>query len=99
MEDLIYCQQDIPREQLRYGFRSSAATGCGWIATYNALHILKDHADPEELIRYYNYTGTNQISSLTQKYIDAFQYIDHKYEALFSKLSDMQKKEKTNNEL
>lgn len=53
---------------------------------------------PEELIRYYNYTGTNQISSLTQKYIDAFQYIDHKYEALFSKLSDMQKKEKTNNE-
>lgn len=53
MEDLIYCQQDIPREQLRYGFRSSAATGCGWIATYNALHILKDHADPEELIRFY----------------------------------------------
>lgn len=53
MEDLIYCQQDIPKEQWRYGLRSSAATGCGWIATYNALHLLGQHAQPEELIRYY----------------------------------------------
>ena len=53
MEDLIYCQQDIPKEQWRYGLRSSAATGCGWIATYNALRLLGQHAQPEELIRYY----------------------------------------------
>ena len=53
MDDLIYCQQDIPKEQWRYGLRSSAATGCGWIATYNALHLLGQHAQPEELIRYY----------------------------------------------
>ena len=53
MEDLIFCQRDIPKEQWRYGFRTSAATGCGWIATYNALHLLGDHAQPEELIRYY----------------------------------------------
>ena len=51
MEDLIYCQRDIPKEQWKYGFRTSAATGCGWIATYNALRLLGDHADPEELIR------------------------------------------------
>ena len=53
MEDLIYCQRDIPKEQWRYGFRSSAATGCGWIATYNALRLLGRPAEPEELIRYY----------------------------------------------
>ena len=51
MEKLIFCQRDIPKEQWRYGFRSSAATGCGWIAAYNALHILGDHGEPEELIR------------------------------------------------
>ena len=53
MKDFIYCQQDIPKARWRYGFRSSAATGCGWIATYNALHLLGEHAQPEELIRFY----------------------------------------------
>ena len=53
MDELIYCQQDIPKEQWRYGLRSSAATGCGWIATYNALHLMGQHAQPEELIRDY----------------------------------------------
>ena len=53
MKDLIYCQNDIPKEQWRYGFRSSAATGCGWIATYNALRLLGYRAEPEKLIRMY----------------------------------------------
>ena len=53
MDDLIYNQNDIPREQWRYGFRSSAATGCGWIATYNALRLMGYRTDPEELIRWY----------------------------------------------
>lgn len=53
MGDLIYCQRDIPKEQWRYGFRTSAATGCGWIATYNALQLLGREADPETLIRFY----------------------------------------------
>jgi len=53
MDDLIYNQTKIPRDQWRYGFRTSAATGCGWIATYNALRLLDYNADPEELIRYY----------------------------------------------
>jgi len=53
MKDLIYCQQDVPKDQWRYGFRTTAATGCGWIATYNALHILGTEAEPEELIRYF----------------------------------------------
>ena len=53
MEDLIFNQQDIPKSQWRYGFRSSSATGCGWIATYNALHLMGYKAKPEELIRCY----------------------------------------------
>lgn len=55
MDDLIYCQRDIPKEQWRYGFRTSAATGCGWIATYNALRLLGEAAEPEELIRFYQH--------------------------------------------
>jgi len=55
MEDFIYNQNDIPKAQWRYGLRSSAATGCGWIATYNALRLLGYRAKPEELIRYYEW--------------------------------------------
>ena len=55
MDDLIYNQNDIPKEQWRYGFRSSAATGCGWIATYNALRLIGYKAQPEQLIRYYEH--------------------------------------------
>ena len=53
MDDLIYNQTKIPKDQWRYGFRTSAATGCGWIATYNALRLMNYRAQPEELIRYY----------------------------------------------
>lgn len=53
MEDLIYNQTRIPKEQWRYGFRSSAATGCGWIAVYNALRLMGYRAKPEGLIRYF----------------------------------------------
>ena len=51
--DLIYNQRDIPKDKWRYGFRSSAAVGCGWIATHNALQILGYRAKIEDLIRYY----------------------------------------------
>ena len=53
MDDLIYNQTKIPKEQWRYGLRSSAATGCGWIATYNALRLMGYRPKQEELIRYY----------------------------------------------
>ena len=53
MNDLIYNQQDIPKEKWRYGFRSSAAVGCGWIATHNALRLMEYRTDIDELIRYY----------------------------------------------
>ena len=53
MNDLIYNQNDIPKRQWRYGFRSSAATGCGWIAVYNALRLMNYRAEPERLIRYF----------------------------------------------
>lgn len=53
MDDLIYNQREIPKKQWRYGFRSSAATGCGWIATHNALRLMHYRAKPEDLIRYY----------------------------------------------
>ena len=53
MEEMIFNQDTIPKKQWRYGLRSSAATGCGWIATYNALRLLGYEAQPEELIRHY----------------------------------------------
>jgi len=53
MDDLIYNQTRIPKDQWRYGFRSSAATGCGWIAVYNALRLMGYRAEPEKLIRYF----------------------------------------------
>ncbi len=55
MKDFIYNQTRIPKDQWRYGLRSSAATGCGWIAVYNALKLLGYRAEPEELIRYFTW--------------------------------------------
>lgn len=55
MGELIYNQTEIPREQYRYGLRASAAVGCGWIATYNALLLLGHTTDIEALIRYYEW--------------------------------------------
>lgn len=55
MKELIYNQRNIPKEQWRYGFRSSAAVGCGWIATHNALRLMNYETDIGELIRYYEW--------------------------------------------
>lgn len=51
MDKLIYCQRDIPKEQWKYGIRPSAQTGCGWIASYNALRILGEDVTPEQVLR------------------------------------------------
>ena len=51
MDKLIYAQRQIPKEQWKYGLRSSAATGCGWIASYNALRILGEDVTPEEILQ------------------------------------------------
>ena len=53
MKDFIYCQRDIPKDKWRYGLRSSAATGCGWIATHNALKLMGYTSNPEKLIEYF----------------------------------------------
>ena len=53
MNDMIRNQHEIPKDQWRYGFRASAATGCGWIAVYNALRLMNYRAKPEDLIRYF----------------------------------------------
>ena len=55
MDGLIYNQRNIPKDKWRYGLRSSAATGCGWIATYNALRLLGYQTSIDELIRYYEW--------------------------------------------
>ena len=55
MKDLIYNQREIPKEKWRYGLRSSAAVGCGWIATHNALRLMGYRTDIEKLIRYYEW--------------------------------------------
>lgn len=52
MNDYIYNQKDIPRKQWRYGFRSSAATGCGWIAIHNALLHMGQPRDIGLIIRH-----------------------------------------------
>lgn len=51
MQELIYNQTRIPKKQWRYGLRSSAAVGCGWVALYNALCLLGREPEPEKLIR------------------------------------------------
>lgn len=53
MNQLIYNQKKIPKSKWRYGFRSSAATGCGWIAVHNALVLMGYQVYPERLIRYF----------------------------------------------
>ena len=53
MNDLIYNQTKIPKSQWRYGLRSTAAVGCGWVATHNALRLMGYRAEPADLIRYY----------------------------------------------
>ena len=55
MDGLIYNQNHIPKGEYRYGFRSSAATGCGWVATHNALCLMGYKTDTRELIRYYEW--------------------------------------------
>lgn len=36
MTDYIFNQNELPKG-MHYGFRESRATGCGWVAVYNAL--------------------------------------------------------------
>lgn len=55
MDGLIYNQNHIPKSAHRYGFRSSAKTGCGWVATHNALHLMGYRTDIDALIRYYEW--------------------------------------------
>ena len=51
MKEFIFNQREIPKKKLRYGFRSSAATGCGWIAVYNALLLMGHEEEPEIIVR------------------------------------------------
>ena len=55
MPEFIYNQTKISKDQWRYGLRSSAATGCGWIATYNALHLLGKDVNIQDLISFYEH--------------------------------------------
>jgi len=55
MNDLIYNQNNIPKDRYRYGFRASKDTGCGWVATHNALCLMGYKTNIEELIRYYEW--------------------------------------------
>ena len=55
MNDLIYNQRNIPKDEHRYGLRASADVGCGWVATYNALRLMGYKTDIDRLIRYYEW--------------------------------------------
>lgn len=53
---------------------------------------------PEEMINYYNYTGTKQVSALTDKYIESFAYINNKYKDMMDALPAQQCLQKKYNE-
>ena len=53
MDKMIYCQKDIPKDRLRYGLRASAATGCGWVAVYNALRLMGYSPKAERVIEFF----------------------------------------------
>jgi len=53
---------------------------------------------PEEMINYYNYTGTKQVSALTGKYIESFAYINEKYKDMLQSLPEEKLREKKYNE-
>lgn len=44
-DGFIYDQRET--SHLRYGLRSSAQNGCGWVAAYNLLHLLGRPDTPE----------------------------------------------------
>ena len=50
---MICNQRHMPEGSLRYGLRRSADTGCGWVATFNALRLLDRRVEKAALIRYY----------------------------------------------
>ncbi len=50
---LIYNQKNLPEAYKTYGLRNSGVTGCGWVATYNALILLGRTPDPQKIIKYY----------------------------------------------
>lgn len=52
----------------------------------------------EKLVNYYNLSGNNQVSGITQKYIDAFKIINFKYGSLYSKLTEKENNKKSINE-
>ena len=53
---------------------------------------------PEEMICYYNYTGSKQVSALTDKYIESFDRINNKYKDKLEALPADKKREKKYNE-
>lgn len=52
----------------------------------------------EEMVRYYNYTGTKQVSALTDKYIESFAYINNKYKDKIEAITADRMREKKYNE-
>ena len=53
MDNMICDQKNIPKDRWRYGLRASSATGCGWIAAYNALCLLGCRPKAEPIIRWF----------------------------------------------
>lgn len=66
-----------------------------WIRISQLSHI---GVVPEPMIKYYNYTGSKQVSALTEKYEKSFSYINNKYRDLYSAFSTIDIRKKRNNE-
>ena len=54
----IYGQSEGNVANLKIGFYNTAYSGCGWIATYNALRMLGRYIAPCDIIYYYELSGT-----------------------------------------
>lgn len=58
---------------------------------YDLWIRVAQHADiavvPEPMINYYNYLGKKQISAVTQKYVEAVEYINIKYKVQMAELN------------
>lgn len=62
-----------------------------WIRIAQITHI---GVVSKAMVNYYNYGGTNQISSMTEKYENAYKYIHEKYSDLYAKLTPREMKQR-----
>ena len=72
MDNLIYNQTKIPKEQWRYGLRTSAATGCGWDAALYGLALHLEDPSADLLPRLSRFAGSPEGAEFTRATAEAW---------------------------